>query len=93
MYNFGFTPVRGAYLQIDRERACCNPRNAVLFMDANGKVTQYIEFCFECHHYYLSSRKVENAIYCEQKYDLLKSYFLVQGIKYGTMFFHAWRIA
>jgi hypothetical protein len=54
-------------------------------MDANGKVTQYIELCFECQRSYLSSRKIKNAIYCEQKYELLKNYFLSQGIKYGTI--------
>jgi hypothetical protein len=86
MYNFGLTPVKGTYPEIaDLGYSCYNPRNAILFMDASGKVTQYIEFCFECHHYYLSSSKIRNATYCEQKYDLLKNYFLAQGIKYGTI--------
>jgi len=79
MYNVGFTPVNGSYTVTVSERMCYNPRNAILFIDANGTVTQYIEFCFECHRYYLSSRKIKNAIYCEQKYDLLSNFFLLQG--------------
>ncbi|MGZ3764531.1 MAG: hypothetical protein ACXVB0_12205 [Mucilaginibacter sp.] len=86
MYNYGLTPVKGTYLETaDPGAACYNPRNAILFMDAEGRVTQYIEFCFECHRYYLSSSKIKNATYCEQKYDLLKTYFLAQGLKYGTI--------
>ena len=86
LYNVGLTPVKGLRFEIaDPGGKCYNPRNAILFIDGQGKVTQYIEFCFECHRYYLSSIKIKNTVYCEQKYDLLKNYFLEQGIRYGTV--------
>ena len=87
LYNVGFTPIKKKLELVidDPGRACYNPRNAVLFIDATGKVTQYIEFCFECHRYYLSSRKIKYTVNCENKYELLKSYFLSQGIQYGTI--------
>ncbi|WP_426668779.1 hypothetical protein ACPPVU_21415 [Mucilaginibacter sp. McL0603] len=83
LYNVGFTPIKGKLpLGV---AMCYEPRNAILFMDGDGKVTQYIELCFTCHGYYLSSKKIKYTVYCEQKYDLLKSFFLMQGIKYGTI--------
>ncbi|MGZ3820272.1 MAG: hypothetical protein ACXVB6_06750, partial [Mucilaginibacter sp.] len=71
LYNVGFTPVKkirhkkGAIYEIDVEdpgRMCYEPRNAILFMDADGKVTQYIELCFTCHRYYLSSRNIKYTV-------------------------------
>ncbi|HTD41376.1 MAG TPA: hypothetical protein VK671_12195 [Mucilaginibacter sp.] len=95
LYNVGFTPVkRPKYkkgevheLWIDDSRSMCifQPRNAILFIDSTGKVTQYISICFTCHQYYLSSRKIKYTVNCENKYELLKNYFLSQGIQYGTI--------
>jgi len=94
LYNVGFTPVkRPKYkkgqvheVEVDDSRSMCifQPRHAILFIDSTGKVTQYISICFTCHQYYLSSRKIKYTANCENKYELLKSYFLSQGIKYRT---------
>jgi hypothetical protein len=83
LYNVGYTPVKKlpAVLTIE-EMKCYSPRNAILFFDADGNLTQYMEFCFTCRHYYLSSSKIKNTVYCEQKYDMLKNFFLSRGIKY-----------
>jgi hypothetical protein len=95
LYNVGFTPYskiphkKGEIYELeiaDPGAACYEPRNAILFINAEGKVTQYIEICFMCQRYYLSSSKIKYTVYCDRKYDLLKSYFLAQGIKYGTIF-------
>ncbi len=84
-YNVGYTPVKASIYIADPGASCYNPRNAILFINASGDVTQYIEFCFECHRYYLSSSKIKNTEYCEQKYEMLKHFFLKQGIQYGTI--------
>ena len=93
MYNVGFTPmkhkrprIKGELKEADPRVMCVyQPRNAILFIDSTGKVTQYISICFTCHQYYLSSRKIKYTADCENKYELLKIYFLSQGIKYGTI--------
>jgi len=87
MYNVGFTPmkIKPKFTIADSGASCYNPRNAILFIDANGVLTHYIEFCWECGRYYLSSSKIKNTTYCEQKLDMLKTFFLTQGIKYGTI--------
>jgi hypothetical protein len=97
LYNVGFTPMKYKRpvvnvngieeLGVADPGSMCiyQPRNAILFIDSAGKVTQYISICFECHQYYLSSRKIKYTVNCENKYELIKSYFLAQGIKYGTI--------
>lgn len=85
LYNVGYTPVKLPFKLIDPGRNCYNPRNAILFLNAAGEVTHYIEYCFECERYFLSSSKIKNTEYCEQKFEMLKQFFLKQGIQYGTI--------
>jgi len=97
LYNIGFTPMKHkrprtnvngiVELEVADPGSMCiyQPRHAILFIDWAGKVTQYISICFTCHQYYLSSRKIKYTVNCENKYELIKSYFLAQGIKYGTI--------
>lgn len=84
LYNVGFTPVKNVPRYATPGAKCYEPRNAILFLDAEGKVMQYIEFCFACEKYNYSSPKTKPIDYCEQKYDMLRTYFLKQGLKYGT---------
>jgi hypothetical protein len=41
--------------------------------------------CFECLNYRSQSEKINVGAYCDQKFDLLKKFFLDAGIKYGTL--------
>jgi hypothetical protein len=84
VYNVGYTPVKNLGVPTIRELQCYEPRNAILFLDAKGKVTQYIKFCFKCRKYYYSSAKTKPVEYCEQKYDMIAALFLKQGVKYGA---------
>jgi hypothetical protein len=84
LYNVGYTPVKNLAFQIADQGACYNPRNAIVFFDAEGNVTQYIEFCFACKGYYYSSSKTKPIEYCKQKYDMLGAFFSSENIKYGT---------
>jgi hypothetical protein len=64
---------------------CFNPRNALLFIDKNGKIFDYLEVCFECTVADSKSGKISLGSGCNQKFDLLKKYFIEIGIKYGTI--------
>jgi hypothetical protein len=64
---------------------CFDPRNALLFVDKNGKIFDYIEICFECHVADSKSRKITLGPGCDQKFELLRQYFISLGIKYGTI--------
>ncbi|MES2279475.1 MAG: hypothetical protein V4592_25810 [Bacteroidota bacterium] len=84
LYNVGFTPIKCNIYNANPGYSCYEPRNAILFTDKNGKVVQYMEFCFACQRYYLSSARIRNAIYCEQKFDMIRNFFASQAVKYGT---------
>ena len=64
---------------------CFDPRNALLFVDENGKIFDYFEICFECNVADSKSGKITIGSGCNQKFDLLKKYFISLGIKYGTV--------
>jgi|SRR5215217_6856753 len=84
LYNVGYTPIKLPFKLADPGRNCYDPRNAILFLNAEGIVAQYIELCFECERYFLSSSKIKNTEYCEQKFEMLRQFFFERGIKYGT---------
>lgn len=67
----------------DAGASCYNPHNAILFVDKFGRTFAYIEICFECSRYQLSSRKIRIGQFCEEKYSLVKNYFGTNGIKVG----------
>jgi hypothetical protein len=86
LYNVGKTPISKLLLEIaDPGAKCYEPRNAILFVNEKGTVTQYIELCFGCNRYFFSSKKIRSMKYCEQKFDLLKAFFSTRGIQYGTI--------
>jgi len=64
---------------------CFDPRNALLFIDKDGKIFDYIEICFECHVADSKSREITLGAGCEQKFELLRQYLIGLGIKYGTI--------
>jgi len=82
LYN---TRVRKPSDYADPGYKCYFPRNAFIFYDRNGKVFEYLEVCFECKHYQSLSNRVSVGTNCNQKYDLLKSFLIDVGIKYGTI--------
>jgi len=84
MYNVGFVSQK-AYNYSNIGYSCYNPRNAILFINSKGMLTQYIEFCFECKRLFKSSSKIIIGEFCDQKYEMLKQYFLSQGLQYGTV--------
>ena len=80
LFNVGY---RGKISTLEGT-GCYNPRNAILFINSNGKAFEFIELCFECSGLRLSSDKIKTGEFCNQKYELLKSFFIQRGIKIGT---------
>ncbi|WP_025142091.1 hypothetical protein [Pedobacter jeongneungensis] len=87
LYNFGYTSTKsykGLLIAESDGYRCYEPRNAIVFLDENGLIAEYIEICFKCHRRKESSEKIKMGEFCDDKYDLLRKYFRATGIKYGT---------
>ncbi|MBS1506762.1 MAG: hypothetical protein JSS79_08955 [Bacteroidetes bacterium] len=74
---------KGNFVVDPPEGACYIPRNAILFADSNSEVFAFIELCFQCQRYRLSSDKIEIGNVCEGKYEMIKKFFADCGIKTG----------
>jgi hypothetical protein len=62
---------------------CYLPRNAILFYKG-GKLKEFVEICFHCHNYELSSKEISMGDECTQKMEKLMKLFASSGIKFGT---------
>jgi hypothetical protein len=80
LFNVGY---KGA-IHIDSENMCFVPRNAIIFIDSAGNAFAYVEICFHCSRYESSNDNIQLGEFCNQKFNLLKSFFIKQGIKFGT---------
>jgi hypothetical protein len=76
LYNTGY---QGIFYSFGD--GCYIPRNAILFIDSSGKVFAYIELCFQCGGFKVSSKKVKAGEFCIEKYALLETFFRNAGIK------------
>lgn len=82
LYNLDYDPNIKSRTRITEEYKCYDPRNGILFLNANGGAFEFIEVCFECHKTRSSSKRIIEGTYCNQKFDLLKNFFRTTGIKY-----------
>ncbi|OCX52428.1 hypothetical protein BEL04_13260 [Mucilaginibacter sp. PPCGB 2223] len=83
--NIRGTPLPPGMLDIaDPGASCFNPRNAVLFVDANGNTFAYIEICFECERVELYPEKLKMWEWCDDKWGLVRNYFASAGIRWGV---------
>jgi hypothetical protein len=62
---------------------CYLPRNAILFYK-DGQLKEFIEICFHCSNYELSSNEMNMGDECTQKIEKLMKFFASSGIKFGT---------
>jgi len=83
LYNVIYTPIK-ARVRTLGGYSCYEPRNGILFLDAQGKVFEDIAICFACEHTRTSSGRINEGDYCSTKYELLRNFFITSGIKYGT---------
>ena len=61
---------------------CYRPRNGILFYDNKGKLFDCIEICFECEEIKTLKHKFNFGDQCDQKFDLLRKFFVSAGINY-----------
>ena len=52
--------------------SCYSPRNAILFLDKNEKVFDFIEICFSCLHMRNFSKKLNIENECDHKINMIK---------------------
>jgi len=81
LHNFGY---KGRIANLTG-RGCYNPRNAILFYDAQNHLIAWIELCFECGCHRLSSEKIDMGDLCRDKYWHLQKLFYQCGILLGTV--------
>ena len=64
---------------------CYEPRNAILFVDKAGKLKAYFLICFHCRRFEQYPEKAEwDWDFCDQKFEMIRQFFVSTGIKYGT---------
>lgn len=80
LYNYIY---KGTFFTFFKSN-CYNPKNAILFIDNLGRVYAFIELCFECNAFRTSDETVQVGDFCDQKYDMLKSFFARLGVAFGT---------
>lgn len=65
--------------------ACFEPRNALIFLDSNNQVVDYLEICFTCAESRAGSDDLKIGVLCNQKYKMFSDYFKNVGVRYGTL--------
>lgn len=63
--------------------SCFNPRNTLFFVDKEGMVFDYLHICFECENTRSFSDKILTGNFCNQKYEILRQYFIAFGFVTG----------
>ncbi|GEM53696.1 hypothetical protein EB1_34860 [Empedobacter brevis NBRC 14943 = ATCC 43319] len=61
---------------------CYMPKNAILFLDSEDYLSDYIEICFECGVVKFSNEKMNLGYNCSDKLGLIKKLFEKYNIKY-----------
>lgn len=83
-FNIGKTPIQNLKYTYSIGASCYEPRNGIIFIDDKNRVFEYVEICFGCRRNRYSSKRIKPWDDCEQKYDILRDYFIKQGIKFGV---------
>lgn len=81
LYNYGFSRPQRGLKTVD----CYEPRNAVVFLDSNGRAFDFLEVCFECNKTQSYSHKIGIGGLCDGKLEMMQALFLHAGMKHGTL--------
>ncbi|MFG4003534.1 hypothetical protein B0A67_18660 [Flavobacterium aquidurense] len=79
LYNFNFDPKKSKTI---KTAGCYMPRNAIVFLDNQENIIEYIEICFECGGYFIFN-KSNFGEFCDGKIQLVKNFFILNGMEYG----------
>jgi len=72
-------------VQIASVNECNEPINAILFIDKAGKLKAYVLICFHCRRFEQHPENGDwNLDFFDQKFDMIRQFFVSAGIKYGT---------
>ena len=64
---------------------CFYPRNAILFIDKESKLREYVLICFHCRRAKASSYiKMGELDDCEQKFEMIRQFFISCDVQFGT---------
>jgi hypothetical protein len=63
---------------------CFYPRNAILFIDSQGSLKEYVIICFHCENMRQNSIETKLGDNCSEKMDKIRAFFAAKGIKFGT---------
>ena len=77
IFNYGYKK----NLNIDMHSLCYMPNNAILFLDKDDNLLEFIEICFDCDQFRTSNEEITLGDKCMQKMNLLDDFFLKSGIK------------
>ena len=80
LYNYSY----GGRVYTGSISDCYTPRNAILFLNTEGKTFEYLEICFECGRIKSSSEGMEKGDMCNEKMGMIKDFFERAGISYGV---------
>ncbi len=80
LYNYNFS--KSLRIGYDDINGCYFPKQVVLFRDANGRIFESMEVCFQCVRVKCTFEDRNTIEFCEGKYDLLKAFFVKLGITY-----------
>lgn len=83
LYNIGYKNPKAKLYSIIKG-TCYEPRNAIVFLNQNDKIIEYIGLCFSCGTHAFSSDKIIEFNYCTNKYALLAKFFRANDVKFGT---------
>lgn len=81
IFNYGYKK----NLNIGMHSLCYMPNNAILFLDKDDNLLEFIEICFDCNEFRTSNEEITLGDKCMQKMNLLDDFFLKSGIKETKM--------
>ncbi|MFY0483296.1 hypothetical protein ACI6PS_11890 [Flavobacterium sp. PLA-1-15] len=79
LYNYNYDRKKGL---VNTMASCYMPRNAIVFLDKEDSIIEFLEICFDCSQVKVF-KKDNFGEFCQGKLDLIKNFFLMHGIKYG----------
>lgn len=81
IFNYGYLKD----VNVRMSSGCYMPNNAILFLDKDDNLLEYIEICFDCNAFRSSNKEIDLGDECMQKMNLLNEFFLKSGVKKTRM--------
>lgn len=76
IFNYGYKKDNG----LRGMSGCYMPNNAILFLDKDDNLLEFIEICFDCGSFRASKEAINLGEDCDAKMNLLSEFFISSGI-------------